>query len=132
WRCRKESLVAFSCKDLRTDGRRRPGPSCTARRASQTAAILIDEVRPEVPYRQWTLAFPFELHRRLARNGTLESDALTILAEELTVHLRMASEQPEGEPGFVTFIQPKTDQYSGIDPEFACAFPRPRHGWRVR
>ncbi|WP_407244113.1 transposase zinc-binding domain-containing protein [Klebsiella michiganensis] len=50
-----EHLVAFSCK------RRGFCPSCGARRMAESAALLVDEVLPEQPMRQWVLSFPFQL-----------------------------------------------------------------------
>jgi len=47
-----EHLVAFSCK------RRGFCPSCGARRMAESAALLVDEVIPEQPIRQWVLSFP--------------------------------------------------------------------------
>jgi hypothetical protein len=84
--CKQESLVAFSCKD------RGFCPSCTARRAAQTAAHLVDEVIPHVPVRQFVLAMPFELHHRLARDAELEGKILAIFIDELQHHLREAAD----------------------------------------
>src|SRR5690606_1778246 len=53
--CKHERLVAFSCK------RRGFCPSCGARRMAESAALLVDEVLPEQPMRQWVLSFPFQL-----------------------------------------------------------------------
>ncbi len=50
--CGHQVLVPFSCK------RRGICPSCTARRAEDTAAQLVDCVLPRVPYRQWAFTFP--------------------------------------------------------------------------
>ncbi len=47
-----EHLVVFSCK------RRGFCPSCGARRMAESAALLVDEVLPEQPMRQWVLSFP--------------------------------------------------------------------------
>ncbi|EFG9844256.1 IS91 family transposase, partial [Shigella boydii] len=52
--CHAEHLVAFSCK------RRGFCPSCGARRMAESAALLVDEVLPEQPMRQWVLSFPFQ------------------------------------------------------------------------
>jgi hypothetical protein len=52
--CGHEHRVAFSCKS-------RICPSCLSRRASDTAANLVDRTLPEDPYRQWVLTFPWEL-----------------------------------------------------------------------
>jgi len=38
-----------------------PSPSCGARRMAETAALLSDEVFPDVPLRQWVISFPFPL-----------------------------------------------------------------------
>jgi hypothetical protein len=43
--CKDELLVAFSCKQ------RGVCPSCTARRATDTAVRLVEEVLPQAPYR---------------------------------------------------------------------------------
>jgi hypothetical protein len=50
--CGHDFLVAFSCKN------RGICPSCTARRAHEVAAHLVDHVLPRVPIRQWVLSFP--------------------------------------------------------------------------
>ncbi|MBC8905606.1 hypothetical protein E6P77_27560, partial [Klebsiella pneumoniae] len=42
-------------------------PSCGARRMAESAALLIDEVFPKEPIRQWVLSFPFQLRFLLAR-----------------------------------------------------------------
>ena len=50
--CKHEYLVPFSCKvrDL--------CPSCGTRRMVETAAHLVDDVLPRVPYRQWVVSMP--------------------------------------------------------------------------
>ena len=53
--CHAEQLVAFSCK------RRSFCPSCGARRMVETAGLLVDEVLPRDPLRQWVLSVPFPL-----------------------------------------------------------------------
>lgn len=50
--CHAEHLVAFSCK------RRGFCPSCGARRMAESAALLVDEVLPEQPMRQWVVELP--------------------------------------------------------------------------
>ena len=54
-KCHFERLVAFSCK------KRGFCASCGARRMAETAALLSDEVFPDVPLRQWVISFPFPL-----------------------------------------------------------------------
>ena len=98
--CKEESLVAFSCKD------RGFCPSCTARRAAQTAAHLVDEVLPHAPYRQFVLVIPFDLHHRVSRDPALESKVLSLFVEDLTAHLREVTDTDGfAQPGMVTFIQ---------------------------
>jgi ribosomal protein S27E len=58
--CQAEKLVAFSCK------RRGFCPSCGARRMVEAAALLVDEVLPQQPVRQWVLSLPFALRYLLA------------------------------------------------------------------
>ena len=53
--CHAEHLVAFSCK------KRGFCPSCGARRMAESAALLVDEVFPEQPVRQWVLSVPYPL-----------------------------------------------------------------------
>ena len=55
--CHAERLVAFSCK------RRGFCPSCGARRMAEGAALLVDEVLPREPLRQWVLCVPFARRR---------------------------------------------------------------------
>lgn len=58
--CGHDKLLAFSCK------RRGFCPSCGARRISQTAARLVDQVIPHVPVRQQLLSLPIPLRVMLA------------------------------------------------------------------
>ncbi len=81
--CHAEHLVAFSCK------RRGFCPSCGARRMAESAALLVDEVLPEQPMRQWVLSFPFQLRflfgvvLRKGRNLTLRLGRRAIFSGEL-------------------------------------------------
>jgi len=61
--CHAEKLVAFSCK------RRGFCPSCGARRMVDTASLLVDEVLPPVPIRQWVLSVLFPLGFLFAVSG---------------------------------------------------------------
>ena len=38
-----------------------PNACCGARRMAESAALLVDEVLPEQPVRQWVLSVPFPL-----------------------------------------------------------------------
>ncbi len=53
--CHAEHLVAFSCK------RRGFCPSCGAKRMAESAELLVDEVFPEQPVRQWVLSVPYPM-----------------------------------------------------------------------
>ena len=68
--CGHELLVPFSCK------RRGICPSCTARRAEDTAAHLVDHVLPRVAYRQWVFTFPISVRLALSRRPHLVTAAL--------------------------------------------------------
>jgi hypothetical protein len=83
--CHEERLIAFSCTNsrrFRRAPRVTPGilpsalraslrlfkiapgdfvcPSCGARRMAESSALLVDEVFPHQPVRQWVLSFPFQ------------------------------------------------------------------------
>ncbi|MCP4449366.1 MAG: transposase [Myxococcales bacterium] len=68
--CPNEKLVAFSCKG------RGFCPSCTARRMSNTAAHIVDNVLPALPYRQWVLSVPRRVRFLLATDHDLLSRVL--------------------------------------------------------
>ena len=62
--------MPFSCK------RRGICPSCTARRAEDTAAHLVDHVLPRVPYRQWVFTFPIPIRLALSHRPHLVTAVL--------------------------------------------------------
>ena len=64
--CGYDKLVAFICK------RRGFCPSCGARRMSQTAAHLVDNVIARVPVRQWVLSLPIPLRLLLVVQPVLQ------------------------------------------------------------
>jgi hypothetical protein len=70
--CGHELLLPFSCK------RRGICPSCTARRAEDTAAHLVDHVLPRMPYRQWVFTFPIPVRLALSRRPHLVTAALHV------------------------------------------------------
>ncbi|MDY0002528.1 MAG: transposase zinc-binding domain-containing protein, partial [Polyangia bacterium] len=69
--CGHERIVAFSCKG------RCLCPSCMGRRMASSAAELVDERLPAVPYRQWVITFPFSLRFALATNRRFLSAVLS-------------------------------------------------------
>ena len=79
--CHKERLVAFSCK------RRGFCPSCGARRMAESAALLVDEVLPHEPMRQWVLNFPYQLRFPFASRPELMGKVLGIVYQAIASHL---------------------------------------------
>jgi len=71
--CGKSMAVGYSCKG------RGFCPSCTGRRMADTSARLVDDVfPPDVPVRQWVLSLPINVRYRLAYDGKLISDVLSV------------------------------------------------------
>ena len=79
--CKHERLVAFSCK------RRGFCPSCGARRMAESSALLIDEVLPQQPMRQWVLSFPYPLRFLLASRPVVLTKVLGIVYRTISTHL---------------------------------------------
>jgi class 3 adenylate cyclase len=71
--CHAEHLVAFSCK------RRGFCLSCGARRMAESAALLVDEVFPEQPVRQWVLSVPSPLRFLFAARPDIMGAVLRIV-----------------------------------------------------
>jgi ribosomal protein S27E len=71
--CQAEKLVGLSCK------RRGFCPSCGARRMAETAALLVDDVLPQQPVRQWVLSLPFALRYLLATRPEVITQVLGIV-----------------------------------------------------
>src|SRR5215831_8818091 len=80
--CMFERLVPFSCK------RRGFCPSCGGRRMAEHAAVLVDEVLPRVPVRQWVLTLPYRLRYRLAWDHPLCRAVLGVFAEHCSPSTR--------------------------------------------
>lgn len=99
--CHHERLVAFSCK------RRGFCPSCGARRMADSAALLVDDVLPPRPIRQWVLTFPFPLRFLLARYPTILSQVLGIVHRTLATSLikKAGYTHSSAKTGAVTLIQ---------------------------
>jgi hypothetical protein len=97
--CRAEYLLAFSCKT------RDLCPSCAAKRAAVTAALLRDDVLEEVGHAQWVFVIPkmlrlYFLHHRELLGG------LARAAWETVLELMMAATGGESlRPGMVAVVQ---------------------------
>ncbi len=99
--CRAEKLVAFSCK------KRAFCPSCGARRMAETAALLVDEVLPRKPLRQWVLSVPFALRFLLATHPKALTEVLGIAYHTIAEHLieKAGLTSAKAQAGAVTLIQ---------------------------
>ncbi len=95
------STVAFSCK------RRGFCPSCGARRMAESAALLVDEVLPEQPMRQWVLSFPFQLRFLFASRPEIMGWVLGIVYRVIATHLvkKAGHTHQVAKTGAVTLIQ---------------------------
>jgi len=99
--CHDEKLVAFSCK------KRGFCPSCGARRMADSAALLVDEILPYQPMRQWVLSVPFPLRFLFASNPKAMTGALGIVYRAIATHLahKAGFAKPMAQTGAVTLIQ---------------------------
>jgi len=115
--CHDEKLVAFSCK------RRGFCPSCGARRMADSAALLVDEILPHQPMRQWVLgncsrhgstshihvvvSVPFPLRFLFASNPKVMTRSLGIVYRAISTHLahKAGFAKPMAQTGAVTLIQ---------------------------
>jgi len=99
--CHDEKLVAFSCK------KRGICPSCGARRMADSAALLVDEVLPHQPIRQWVLSFPFQLRFLLANNPQAMGKVLGIVNRAISTHLikKAGYKKSTAKTGSATYIQ---------------------------
>ena len=99
--CHAEHLVAFSCK------RRGFCPSCGARRMAASAALLVDEVFPEQPVRQWVLSVPYPLRFLFASRPEVMGGVLGIVYHCIATHLikEAGFSRKTAQTGAVTLIQ---------------------------
>lgn len=99
--CHAEHLVAFSCK------RRGFCPSCGARRMAESAALLVDEVLPQQPMRQWVLSVPFPLRFLFASRPEIMGRVLGIVYRTIATHLtrKAGYTKTTAHAGAVTLIQ---------------------------
>ncbi len=99
--CHAEKLVAFSCK------RRGFCPSCGARRMTESAALLVDEVLPHAPIRQWVLSVPFALRYLFARDPQAMGAALGVVYRRIAVFQRHRAgfRRADADCGAVTLIK---------------------------
>lgn len=99
--CHAERLLAFSCK------RRGFCPSCGARRMTQSAALLVDEMLPKQAMRQWVLSVPFQLRFLFASQPAIMGKALSIVYRAICTHItrKAGYTKTAAHTGAVTLIQ---------------------------
>ncbi len=84
--CQAVHLVAFSCKH------RGFCPSCGVQQSAESAALLVDEVLPEQPVRQWGLSFPLSIAlsvRQSANTGAITLSQRFGSTLNLNIHFHM-------------------------------------------
>ena len=64
-----------------------PSPSCGTRRMAETAALLADEVFPDVPLRRSVISFPFPLRYLFAAHPQAMGNVLGIVYRAISTHL---------------------------------------------
>ena len=58
-----------------------------ARRMVESSALLVDEVFPHQPVRQWVLSFPFQLRKRFASRSLITGQVLGTVYRVIATHL---------------------------------------------
>ena len=101
--CRQNDVVAFSCKG------RGFCPSCGTRRMVDTAALLVDQVIPDVaPVRQWVLSLPYRVRLLCAHDPMALSAVRAILVRAVSGYYERAAKRlgkPLPRTGAVAFVQ---------------------------
>jgi hypothetical protein len=74
---------------------------------AESAVLLVDEVLPHEPIRQWVLSFPFQLRFLFASRPELMGKALGIVHRAIASHLvkKSGKTQNTAKAGSVTLIQ---------------------------
>jgi len=98
--CGHDFLVAFSCKG------RDICPSCATRRMVETAAHMVDQVLPRVPFRQWVLSVPKRVRWHMREKPEVVSGLLRVFlrAVETTIRQRSPDAPPGARFGAVAFV----------------------------
>ena len=74
---------------------------------AESAALLIDEVLPEQPVRQWVLSFPYPLRFLFASQSAVMRGVLGVVYRAIATHLihKPGYTQKSAHTGAVTLIQ---------------------------
>ena len=94
--CKHESILAFSCKT------RLLCPSCAARHMGDGAAHFLDQVLPDVPYRQVMISPPFEVRGLLAFRPPVASATVRLIDDTVMAWQRRRA---GGRVGGVSVLQ---------------------------
>ena len=87
--CGYDRLIALSCKGHLC-------PSCAARRMTETAANVVDNLLPNTPLRQWVQTVPVPLRYALAYDTELLSKVIQIIVRAVLRHLVTVAKQELG------------------------------------
>jgi hypothetical protein len=101
--CRAEYLLAFSCKT------RELCPSCAAKRAAVTAALLREEVLEEVGHAQWVFVMPKMLRRYFLYHRELLGGLACAAWETVRELMVVAAREDDLRPGMVAVVQTAGD-----------------------
>ena len=107
--CHAEHLLAVSCK------RRGFCPSCSARRMAESVALLVDEVFPEQPVRQWVLSVPYPLRFLFASHPAIMGQVLGIVYRTIATHLVKKACFPARWPKQVGHLDPAIPLHSEFE-----------------
>jgi hypothetical protein len=82
---------------------------------AETAALLVDDVLPHKPIRQWVLSFPYPLRFLLANSPQVMSKVLGIVNRVISTHLikKAGFNKAQAQTGAVTPARP--DSYNVSD-----------------
>jgi len=74
---------------------------------TDSAALLVDDILPHQPMRQWVLSFPFPLRLLFASNPRVMTGALAIVYRAIATHLtrKAGFTKPMAQTGAVTLVQ---------------------------
>ena len=74
---------------------------------ADSAALLVDEILPHQPMRQWVLSVPFPLRFLFASNPKAMTGVLGIVYRAISTHLthKAGLTKPPAKTGAVTLIQ---------------------------
>ena len=74
---------------------------------ADSAALLVDEILPHQPMRQWVLSAPFPLRFLFASDPKIMTNALAIIYRTIATHLthKAGFTKPSAQTGAVTLIQ---------------------------